>query len=214
MTVDSNRYYDKLTPDNAAVLFIDHQTGLMTNVQTVDPVVLKNNVMALAQTAQIYNLPTILTASAPSGPNGPLLGGLSEAFPNNEIIERTKINAWDDENFVTAVEKTSRKKLIMAGIVTDVCLAFPAIAATRAGYDVYAVVDASGTWSPLIEQAALFRMSQAGVIPTTWVAITAELQGDWALETGQSLGQLYANRLAPYSFLIDSFYAHPGQAEG
>jgi len=194
----------RLTPENAAILFIDNQSGLLSNVQTVEPTLLKNNTLALAALAKVYDLPVILTTSDSGGPNGPLLPELVEAFPDNEVINRTKICAWDDERFVSAVEATGRKNLIMCGIVTDVCVAFPAIAACQAGYQSYAVVDASGTWTSLIENAALHRMSQAGVICTNWAAVAAELQKDWALPTGEALGGVFAQYLAPYRFIIDS----------
>lgn len=198
---------DRLSPDNAAILFIDHQTGLLSNVQTMEPTLLKNNTLALAALAKVYDLPVILTTSDRAGPNGPLLPELAEGNPEVEVINRTLINAWDDDVFVEAVKRTGRTKLIMAGIVTDVCLAFPAIAAVKAGFDVYAVVDASGSWSKLLEDAAMHRMSQAGVITTNWAAIAAELQRDWALPTGQALGGVFAQYLAPYRFVIDSHYA-------
>ncbi len=198
---------DRLTPENAALLLIDHQTGLLSNVQTLDPVVLKTNTLALAELARVYDLPVVLTSSDATGPNGPLMPELVQGFPNVNVINRTLINAWDDNAFVSAVEETGCNMLIMAGIVTDVCLAFPAIDAVRAGYGVYAVMDASGTWNRLIEEAAMHRMVQAGVVTTNWVAVAAELQRDWALPTGAKLGGVFANYLAPYRFIIDSHHA-------
>jgi len=124
-------------------------------------------------------------------------------FPDVEIIDRSLINAWDDKNFLNAVVKTGRKKLLMAGISTDVCLTFPAISAIAEGYDVYGILDASGTWSPLMEQSAMMRMAQAGVKLISWFAVSAELQRDWALPTGASLLQLYSQNFADYSCLID-----------
>ena len=198
---------DRLSPDNAVLLLVDHQTGLLSNVQTIDPVVLKNNTVALAELAKVYDLPVILTTSDATGPNGPLMPELVQSYPDVEVINRTLINAWDDEAFVAAVKNTGRTKLIMAGIVTDVCLAFPAIAAVKAGYTVYGVMDASGTWNKLIEEAAMHRMAQAGVVTTNWVAVAAELQRDWALPTGPKLGGVFVNYLAPYRFIIDSHQA-------
>lgn len=196
--------HTKLTPDNAIILFVDHQTGLLSNVRTVEPTLLKNNTLAMAALAKVYDLPVVLTTSDSSGPNGPLLQELVEGFPDNEVINRTKICAWDDENFVKAVKDSGRTHLIICGIVTDVCVAFPAIAAKQDGFHSYAVVDASGTWSNLLENAAMHRMSQAGVITTNWAAIAAELQRDWALPTGQALGGVFYQYLAPYGFIISS----------
>lgn len=198
---------ERLSVDNAALLLIDHQTGLLSNVQTLDPALLKMNTLALAEIAKVYDLPVILTTSDANGPNGPLMPELVDAFPDIEVINRTLINAWDDKNFMAAVKRTGRKKLIMAGIVTDVCLAFPAIEAVQDGYDVYGVVDASGTWNKLIEDAAIHRMAQAGVVLTNWVAVAAELQRDWALPTGMKLGGVFAQSLVPYRYIMDSHQA-------
>jgi nicotinamidase-related amidase len=198
---------ERISPENSIILFVDHQSGLLSNVRTVEPTLLKNNVLALSALAKVYNLPVILTTSDSSGPNGPLLPELVEAFPENEVINRTLINAWDDESFVAAVKATGRTHLIICGIVTDVCVAFPAISALEDGFSSYAVMDACGTWSDLLENAAMHRMSQAGVVTTNWAAIAAELQRDWALPTGQGLGGVFAQYLTPYRFVIDSHYS-------
>jgi nicotinamidase-related amidase len=203
MDPKTSRFHEQLTPDNAAMLLIDHQTGTMLmGVGDLDPVTLKNNVLLLAGVAQIFNLPTILTTSNQEGPNGPLLPELLEMLPQAEIVHRKIINSWDDPNFVRAVERTGRQKLIMAGVTTDVCLAFPAISALAAGYDVYAVVDASGTWNTLTQQAAMLRMAQAGVIVVNTIAVAAELQRDWTLPTATALGRLFRERLPNFGMLI------------
>lgn len=200
--------HDVLTPDNAAMLLIDHQVGLLQCVRTQDPVNLKNNILALAKLAKIFNFPVVLTSSgAKVTPNGPLMPELVEMFPGNEVIDRTLVNAWHDPAFVGAVERTGRKKLIMAAISTDVCLTFPALSAVKAGYDVYAVVDASGTWDSLSEQAALLRMSSAGVTTIGWVAVAAELQTDWARPTAGAFGQHLGTAMGGYSLLAQYFYS-------
>ena len=204
---ENARYFEHITPDNAALLLIDHQVGLMLGVQTQDANTLKSNTVALAKAAKLFDLPVVLTTSGAQGPNGPLMQELLDLFPGQSVIDRTLVNSWDDPAFVEAVEKTGRRKLIMAAITTDVCLAFPAISACGAGYDVYAVLDASGTWNTLVENAAIARMSQAGVIPTSWVAIGAELQSDWMRETGHGLAGLYGERLGPYGFLLNQMAA-------
>src|SRR5687768_14518900 len=134
-----NKPYVRLDRDNAAVLLVDHQAGLLSLVRDIDPDKFKNNVLALADAAKFFNLPTILTTSFESGPNGPLMPELKEMFPDAPYIARPgQINAWDNEDFVAAIEKTGRKQLILAGVVTDVCVAFPALSALAEGYQVFA----------------------------------------------------------------------------
>lgn len=191
--------YERLSAANAAVLFIDHQTGLANGVQTQSPPEFLNNVNALVTIAQIYQLPSIITTSAHDGPNGPIMPNVEKGLPNAAIVHRPgEINAWDNAEFVAAVEKTGRKKLLVAGISTEVCLAFVALSAKAAGYDVYAVLDASGTWNKLVEEAAIARMVQAGITPITWVGVGAELLGDWRSAVGQNHAKLMADHL-PFS---------------
>jgi len=188
--------YDRLTADNAAVLFVDHQTGLANGVQTQSPPEFVNNVKALVTIAQIYKLPTVITTSAADGPNGPVMPVVAQGLPDATMVARPgEINAWDNAEFVAAVEKTGRKKLLVAGISTEVCLAFVALSAKQAGYDVYAVLDASGTWDKRVEDAAIARMVQVGVVPMTWVGVGAELMGDWRSPTGEAHGKLMADHL-------------------
>ncbi|GAA6621428.1 isochorismatase family protein [Scytonema sp. NUACC26] len=197
------RFYEQLTPDNAAMLLIDHQVGTLSfGITDIDPVNLKNNALYLAEVAKLFNLPTLLTTSNPNGPNGPLFPELIQTLPNVPIIDRVIINAWNDPNFVTAVEQTNRSKLIMAGVTTDVCLAFPAISAVGAGYDVYAVIDASGTWNQTAQNAAIARMSQAGVKCINTIAVAAELQKDWTLPTAPQMGSIFAQRLPNFGYVF------------
>lgn len=195
---------NRITADNAALLLIDHQTGLMQLVKDYSEQDFKNNVLALGDIGVLFKLPTILTTSFEKGPNGPFLPELKEKFPNAPYIPRPgQINAWDNEDFVKAVKKTGRKKLIMAGIVTDVCVAFPAISALAEGFEVYAVVDASGTFNPAVRDAALARMTQAGVILINWFALACELQRDWRNDAA-GLAKLFENHLVAYANLISS----------
>jgi nicotinamidase-related amidase len=197
------KFYEQLTPDNAAMLLIDHQVGTMLfGISDIDPVNLKNNALYLAEVAKLFNLPTILTTSNPNGTNGPLFPELIQSLPKVPIIDRIIINAWNDPNFVAAVKQTGRKKLIMAGVTTDVCLAFPAISAVGAGYDVYAVIDASGTWNMTSQQAAIARMTQAGVKCINTIAIAAELQKDWSLPTAPGMGNIFAQRLPNFGYVF------------
>ncbi len=197
-----------LTPANAALLMIDHQSGISNGVADMSQTEFQSNVAALAKVGRMFKLPTIITTSAEDGPNGPLLGKVTEILPDAPVIQRPgQINAWDHEGFVAEVKKTGRKKLILAGVSTDVCLAFAAISAVEDGFDVYAVLDASGTWSSLVAQVATLRMMQAGVIPITWVAVAAELQNDWRNDTGQELAGLMGEHLPFYGNVITSFTA-------
>src|SRR5690625_1287357 len=172
--------YKRLDKDDTALLLIDHQAGLLSMVRDYNVDAFKNNVMALVDIAKFFNLPTILTTSFEEGPNGPLVPELKEAFPDAPYIARPgQINAWDNEDFVAAVKVTGKSKLLIAGVVTDVCVAFPALSAIEAGYDVFVVTDASGTFNPAVRDAAWNRMSQAGVQLMNWFSVAGELHRDW-----------------------------------
>ena len=200
---ENRAYYEQLTPDNCAMLLIDHQAGLFLGVQSIDRQILKNNVIGLAKTAKVFNLPTVLFTSSAKGPNGPTIPEIKELFPDLEIHDRSPINLWNDPECRQAVEATNRKKLIMAAITTDVCLAFPALAAIKAGYDVYAVIDASGTWSTQAELATVMRLTQAGVIMTNWIAVAAELKYDEDRNTSVGMNQAFGEHMGLYDFLGD-----------
>ncbi len=128
-------------------------------------------------------------------------------YPDHEVLNRTMVSGWDDEKFVAEVEKTGRKKLIMGAITTDVCLLFPALAAVQAGYDVYAVIDSSGTWGAQAEMASMMRLTQAGVKTTNWVSVSAELLRDWSKPIGSELAKVFSTYLTPYGYLIDNLTA-------
>ena len=202
-----NEHYlaEVLTPENAVLLLVDHQVGTMTfGIADLDPVTLKNNTLWLAEASKIFRIPAILTTSNPDGANGPLFPELVELLPEAPIIDRLFINAWNDQAFVRAVELTGRKKLIIAGVTADVCLTFPAISAAQAGYDVYAVMDASGTINQQALFAAMFRMSQAGVKIANTNMVIAELESNWGTETAADIGALYAKRLPNFGYI----YSH------
>jgi nicotinamidase-related amidase len=199
--------YNRLSRENAAVLLVDHQAGLISLVQDYSPGEFKNNVLALANLAKYFKLPTILTTSFDEGPNGPIVPELKEIFPDAPFIPRPgQINAWDNKDFVAAIEKTGRKQLIIAGVVTDVCVAFPALSAIEAGYQVFAVVDASGTFNKDVRDAALMRMVEAGVQPMNWFAVACELHRDWRNDV-EGLGALFSNHLPNYRNLMTSYVA-------
>ena len=202
-TVNGNRaFYEQLTPDNAAMLLIDHQVGTMVfGITDLDPVNLRNNTLWLAEAAKVFNLPTSLTTSNVDGENGPLFPELVDMLPNVPIINRMIINAWNDPSFVQAVKQTGRQKLIVAGVTADVCLTFPAISAVQDGYDVYAVMDASGTVNQQAMFAAMFRMSQAGVKIANTNMVIAELQRDWSLPTGAKIGSTYSQHVPNFGYI-------------
>lgn len=197
--------YIRLDKNDAAVLLVDHQTGLLSLVRDIHPDTFKNNVLALADLAKYFELPTILTTSFEDGPNGPLVPELKELFPDAPYIARPgQINAWDNEDFVAAVKATGRKQLVIAGVVTEVCVAFPALSALAEGFDVFVVTDASGTFNELTRNSALDRMIAAGAQPMTWFGVACELHRDWRNDV-EGLGTLFSNHIPDYRNLINSY---------
>ena len=174
------------------MILIDHQPFQFANLHSHEPTMVVNNVVGLAKTAKVFGVPTILTTVLEAR-GGYLIMALQDVFPEQKPIDRTFINTWEDERVVAAVKKTGRKKLIMAALWTEICLAMPAIQAAGEGYEVYAVTDASGGVSAEAHEMAVRRMVQAGVIPITWMAVAGELQRDWAREeTGRAVGEMFS----------------------
>jgi nicotinamidase-related amidase len=197
--------YKRLDKNNAAALFVDHQTGLFNLVQDYSPCEFKNNILAMADAAKYFKLPTILTTSFEDGPNGPLIPELKALFPKAPYIARPgQINAWDNEDFVKAVKATGKKQLIIAGIVTDVCVAFPALSALEEGYDVFVITDASGTINKDMRDAALMRIVHAGAQTLSWFSAVSELHRDWRNDIA-GLGNLLATHVPNYKNLMDSY---------
>ena len=197
--------YVRLDKGNAAVLMVDHQAGLLSLVRDIDPDKFKNNVLALADLAAYFQLPTILTTSFEDGPNGPLVPELKEKLAKAPFVPRPgQINAWDNEDFVKAVKATGKKQLIIAGVVTEVCVAFPALSAIEEGFEVFVVADASGTFDEMTRQAAWNRMTQAGAQLMTWFGVACELHRDWRNDI-EGLGTLFSNHLPSYRCLINSY---------
>ena len=197
--------YVRLDKKDAAVLLVDHQAGLLSLVRDIDPDRFKNNVLALADLAKYFELPTILTTSFEQGPNGPLVPELKEMFPDAPYIARPgQINAWDNEDFLKAIKATGKKQLIIAGVVTEVCVAFPVLSAIEEGYEVFVVTDASGTFNPLTRDAAWQRMSAAGAQLMTWFGTACELHRDWRNDV-EGLGALFSNHIPDYRNLITSY---------
>ncbi|CAI2060080.1 nicotinamidase/pyrazinamidase [Serratia fonticola] len=199
--------YKRLDKDQAAVLLVDHQAGLLSLVRDIDPDRFKNNVLALGDLAKYFNLPTILTTSFETGPNGPLVPELKAQFPDAPYIARPgQINAWDNEDFVKAVKATGRKQLIIAGVVTEVCVAFPALSALAEGFEVFVVTDASGTFNELTRQSAWSRMEAEGAQLMTWFGVACELHRDWRNDI-EGLGTLFASHIPDYRNLMTSYSA-------
>ena len=200
-----SKEYVRLDKDNAAVLLVDHQAGLLSLVRDIEPDKFKNNVLALANAAKYFGLPTILTTSFESGPNGPLVPELKEIFPDAPYIARPgQINAWDNEDFLAAVKATGKKQLIVAGVVTEVCVSFPVLSALEEGYEVFVITDASGTFNAMTRDAAWQRMQAAGAQLMTWFGATCELHRDWRNDV-DGLGALFSNHIPDYRNLITSY---------
>ncbi|VGO08129.1 Nicotinamidase family protein YcaC [plant metagenome] len=206
--------YAKLDKNNAAVLLVDHQAGLLSLVRDFQPDQFKNNVLALGDLARYFNLPTILTTSFEQGPNGPLVQELKDQFPDAPYIARPgQINAWDNEDFVKAVKATGKKQLIIAGVVTEVCVAFPVLSALEEGFEVFVVTDASGTFNEVTRDAAWDRMSQAGAQLMSWFGVACELHRDWRNDI-EGLGTLFANHIPDYRNLMASYSAVQAASQG
>ena len=172
------RPYEPLTSENAALVLVDHQVGLMTGVRDISTGELKHNVVSLAKAAKALKLPTIVTTTARDSMWGPTFPELVEALPGVSIIDRSSVNAFDDAKVAQAITATARKKLIFAGISLEICAAFPAITAVGKGFDAYVAVDASGTFSETKRQAGLLRMLQAGVIVSDYASLMVEILKD------------------------------------
>jgi nicotinamidase-related amidase len=191
---------------DAALLLLDHQTGLFQTVKDITVAELRANVSALAQIATLLKLPVITTASEPEGPNGPLMPELAELAPHAVYVPRNgEVNAWDNDLFVQTVEKTGKKTLIMAGVWTSVCVMFPALDAKAAGFNVYAVVDASGDPSQMASRTTLARIAQSGVIPTTTNAVICELHRTWRRPEAAEIADIYTVATPDYRTVMENY---------
>jgi nicotinamidase-related amidase len=182
-------------------LLIDHQLGTMKLIKNIPLEMVKRNTLALAKTAKILNIPVVLTSSQEQNVQGPLLPELEHILPEAfaaRVRRAGIVNAWNDPNFKKAVEATGRRNLIMAGVTTDVCLVYPAISACREGFQVQAVMDASGSPYEISEDMSRRRMEREGVVLTATNTLMAELAQDWSRpEGGQLLGILFQEVLPP-----------------
>lgn len=196
--------YEQLSADNAAVLLVDHQVGLFSGIVDLDVLTVKHNVVALAKAAKVLGVPTIVTATAPESMWGPIIPELRTARPDLDVLARTTVNPWDEPRFAQAVTALGRHKLIVAGISTEVCLGLTAIRAVGLGYDAYAAVDASGTFSLTKHETGLLRLAQAGVIVTDYATTMVEILKDNASSLANDL---YAALDMPFATLVGQLFA-------
>src|SRR5215469_11338975 len=195
-----------LDTTDCVMLLLDHQSGLFQNVKDISVDQLRANAAALAKLAVLMQIPLIITASIPDGPNGPLIPEIQESAPPAVYVPRRgEVNAWDNALFVKTVRETGKKTLVMAGVWTSVCVMFPALDAKAAGYKVYAVMDASGDPSELASKTTLARFIQAGVVPTSANAVICELQRTWNRSDAAPVAELYTMVSPNYRAVMESF---------
>ncbi len=196
-----------IDPNDAVMLLIDHQSGLFQLVRDIDQPTLRAHACALAKVAYLAKIPTFTTASVPDGPNGPLIPEIHQLNPDAVYIPRTgQINAWDNPPWVEAIEKAGRKTLIIAGTLTSVCMAFPALTAIEEGYKVFCVVDASGNWSKMATDITIARVTQAGAISIDTYAVLAEVMGTWNRPDAMDFAEAMVNYIVPpYRALMESY---------
>jgi nicotinamidase-related amidase len=191
-------FYETITQENAALVVVDHQIGLYTGVRDIPIDELTHNIVGLVKAIKVFGIPIILTTTTESM-WGPMIPEIRELLKEIPIIERTTVNAWDDQRVTHAIEKTGRKKLIMTGITTDVCLAFPAITAVGKGYDVYAVIDASGAFTIKQGELGVTRMVQAGVKTVGYSSVVVEMLKDNA---NPLAAEVYSGLDMPFASLV------------
>jgi len=195
-----------INPADTLLLLLDHQAGLFQVVKDIEVAQLRANTTMLAKLAALMKLPLITTASEPNGPNGPLMPEIHEAAPHAvHVPRRGEVNAWDNALFVKTVQETGRKTLIMAGVWTSVCVMFPALDAKAAGYNVYAVIDASGDPSEMASRTTVARFIQAGIVPTSANAVLCELQRTWNRSDAADFAKLYGIVAPNYNAVAESY---------
>jgi nicotinamidase-related amidase len=195
-----------LDPSDTVVLLLDHQTGLFQTVKDIEVDDLRRNVEMIAKLATLLDIPVITTASEPNGPNGPLMPEIHRYAPHAVYVPRRgEVNAWDNGDFVDKVGSTGRRTLIMAGVWTSVCVMFPALDAKAAGFDVYAVIDASGDPSEMASRTTLARLVQGGVIPTSTNSLLSELHRTWRRPEAAELAKLYGLAAPNYAAVMESY---------
>src|SRR5213080_1768438 len=204
-----------LTPDNCVVALIDHQGQMLFGTSNFDRQGIINNTAALAKATRIFDVPVVLTTVETKSFSGNMWPQLRAVFPGQEPIERSSMNSWDDKNFVAAVQKTGRKKIVLAGLWTETCVALPTIQAISDGYEVYVAEDCCGDVSQLAHQNAMTRVIQAGAKPVTALSVMLEWQRDWALkETYDAVMDIVRNHCGAYGVGVEYAYTmvHGAQA--
>jgi len=204
----SNSKLEVLTPDNCQMIFIDQQPQMAFGVQSIDRQVLKNNVVALAKSAKVFNIPTIITTVETQSFSGNTFPELLDVFPGKDILERTSMNSWDDQKVRDALKANGKKKVVVSGLWTEVCNNTFALCAMLEGdYEIYMVADASGGTSKDAHDFAMQRMIQAGVIPVTWQQVMLEWQRDWARkETYNAVMDIVREHSGAYGMGVDYAY--------
>lgn len=193
---------EMLTPENCALVLVDFQPAMYQGVQSHDRLSVMHYVQALARTARVFGLPTVLTTVAKNTFSGPFMPEVTEMFPGLGILDRTSINAWLDDDFRAAVEATGRRKIILAGLWTGACVTFPTLEMLGEGYDVYVPTDACGDTTPEAHERAVARLEQAGAVPMTTLQVVFELQQDWArAETYDGVMDIL-HRHSPYGIQV------------
>ena len=197
-----------LTPANCQIIFIDHQPQMAFGVQSIDRQVLKNNTVALAKAAKVFNIPTIITTVETESFSGNTYPELLDVFPGQDILERTSMNSWDDQKVRDALKANGKKKVVVAGLWTEVCNnSFALCALLEGDYEIYMVADASGGTSKEAHDFAMQRMIQAGVIPVTWQQVMLEWQRDWARkETYTAVMDIVREHSGAYGMGVDYAY--------
>lgn len=195
-----------IDPTDTVILLLDHQAGLFQVVKDVPVAELRTNTAVLARLAKLAKLPLITTASEPNGPNGPIMPEIKEVAPDAIYVPRKgEISAWDNEDFVKTVKSTGRKTLVIAGVWTSVCVAFPALQAKAEGYNVYFVTDASGDPSPMASQTTVARLAQAGIVPMSTNAVFCEVQRTWNRPDAAQYAELYALYAPNFRAVMESY---------
>jgi nicotinamidase-related amidase len=195
-----------LDPTDTVFLLLDHQAGLFQTVKDISVAELRSNVAMLAKLATLMKIPVITSASEPQGTNGPLMPEIHQLAPHALYVPRKgEVNAWDNAEFVKAVQDTGRRTLVIAGVWTSVCVMFPALDAKVAGFKVYAVMDASGDPSEMASRTSLARFVQGGVLPTSTNAVLSEVHRTWARPEAAEIGKLYAHVSPNYAAVVESF---------
>ena len=207
VTENAQRLLDR---DDTVFLMLDHQAGLMQIVEDIDQTQLRRNVAAKAKVAEFFGIPVIASTSVPEGPNGPLIPEVTANAPSATVIDRAgPINAWDDERIREAVEATGRNTIVISGILTSVCVAFPAIEMASEGYDAIAAIGASGDYSDLASQTTIARLQQAGVTVESTFSILSQVHDTWDEENTAIMAEAYSDVASAYAAVLESHFAQP-----